>query len=69
MLETARACAICLPPDFAPAHVTAGRAETAVAEICATARTRAASHRQALAPLRVLDAGRVLCAISACPLT
>ena len=46
--NNARACAISLPPDFAPLRVTPGRAETAVAEVWARGEDAHASHRQAL---------------------
>ncbi|MCY2989174.1 MAG: glucuronate isomerase [Planctomycetota bacterium] len=46
--NNARACAISLPPDFAPMRVTQGRAETAVAEVWAHGLEAHLSHRQAL---------------------
>ena len=46
--RNARACAISLPPDFAPARISKGRAETAVAEVWARGLDAHVSHRQAL---------------------
>ncbi len=46
--NNARACAISLPPDFAPMQVTQGRAETAVAEVWTHGLEAHLSHRQAL---------------------
>ena len=45
----AKACAISLPPDFAPIPVSAARAETAWAEVCTHGDEASATHRQALA--------------------
>lgn len=45
----AKACAISLPPDFAPAKVSPGRADTALREICARGREASAVHQQAVA--------------------
>lgn len=45
----ARACAISLPPDFAPQAVSEGRAETAITAVLAQGPDAAPSHRQALA--------------------
>ena len=44
----AKACAISLPPDFSPARISAGRADTAVGEVCRRGEEAALSHRQAL---------------------
>lgn len=46
--NNARACAISLPPDFAPVKVSAGRAETALAQVLAHGPQAPSSHRQAL---------------------
>jgi glucuronate isomerase len=45
----ARACAISLPPDFAPTRITPGRAETAIAKVCTDGRGAAESHLRAAA--------------------
>lgn len=45
----ARACAISLPPDFAPLRVSAARANTALAAIQAEGPAAAESHRRAVA--------------------
>jgi glucuronate isomerase len=47
--HNARACAIGLPPDFAPVPVGTGRAETALTEVWARGGDAHGSHRQALA--------------------
>lgn len=47
--NNAKACAISLPPDFAPAKVSHGRADTAVAEILSHGPDAHPSHRQAVA--------------------
>lgn len=44
-----RACAISLPPDFAPTQVSQGRAETAIAEVCSKGGDADESHRRAAA--------------------
>jgi glucuronate isomerase len=43
-----RACAISLPPDFAPQQVSQGRAETALQNVFSQGMDAAPSHRQAL---------------------
>jgi len=45
----ARACAISLPPDFAPMKVSQARANTALAAISADGTSAAESHRRAIA--------------------
>src|SRR5439155_22473458 len=45
----ARACAISLPPDFAPMKVSLARANTALAAVLADGTTAAESHRRAIA--------------------
>ena len=45
----ARACAISLPPDFAPTKVTPARANTAIAAINAEGTVASESHRRAIA--------------------
>jgi glucuronate isomerase len=45
----ARACAISLPPDFAPMKVSLARANTALAAVLADGMAAAESHRRALA--------------------
>jgi glucuronate isomerase len=45
----ARACAISLPPDFAPTRITPGRAETAISKVCTDGRGAAESHLRAAA--------------------
>lgn len=47
--RNAKACAISLPPDFAPTRVSPGRAETALTEVWSRGADAPASHRQALA--------------------
>ncbi len=47
--NNAKACAISLPPDFAPAKVSPGRADTALKEICTRGREASAAHQQAAA--------------------
>jgi glucuronate isomerase len=47
--KDARACAISLPPDFAPQPVSLGRAETAISSVFSQGMDAAPSHRQALA--------------------
>jgi glucuronate isomerase len=47
--KEARACAISLPPDFAPVPVSEGRAETAIQAVLSQGTDAAPSHRQALA--------------------
>jgi glucuronate isomerase len=47
--KNAKACAISLPPDFAPTKISHGRADTAVREICAHGLQASLSHRQAAA--------------------
>ncbi len=47
--KDARACAISLPPDFAPQPVSMGRAETAIQAVFAQGVDAPPSHRQALA--------------------
>lgn len=47
--KNAKACAISLPPDFAPARVSPGRADTAVKEVCAAGLDASLSGRQAVA--------------------
>ena len=44
----ARACAISLPPDFAPTHVSAGRAATALATVCSDGAHARESDQRAL---------------------
>ncbi len=46
--KDAKACAISLPPDFAPTKISPGRADTAVQEVCTRGPEAALSHRQAL---------------------
>jgi glucuronate isomerase len=46
--KNAKACAISLTPDFAPAVVSPGRADTAVDAICSKGTDAPASHREAL---------------------
>ncbi len=46
--RNARACAISLPPDFAPQPVSDGRAETALQSVFTQGMDAAPSHRQAL---------------------
>jgi hypothetical protein len=45
----ARACAISLPPDFAPTHVCEGRVETAWSRICASPDAGGEGERRAVA--------------------
>ncbi|MCU0979231.1 MAG: glucuronate isomerase [Pirellulaceae bacterium] len=47
--RNAKACAISLPPDFVPAKVSPGRADTALKEICARGQEASLSHHQAAA--------------------
>ncbi|MCO6455218.1 MAG: amidohydrolase [Pirellulaceae bacterium] len=47
--RNARACAISLPPDFEPAKVLPGRAETALEHVLSKGEAADASHRRALA--------------------
>jgi len=46
--RNAKACAISLPPDFAPTKVSKGRADTAISTICAEGLDAHPSHHQAL---------------------
>jgi len=46
--KDAKACAISLPPDFAPTKISTGRADTAVREVWTHGTDAALSHRQAL---------------------
>ncbi len=46
--NNARACAISLPPDFAPTKVSKGRADTAISAVCAQGMEASPAHRQAL---------------------
>jgi glucuronate isomerase len=47
--KNAKACAISLPPQFSPAKISKGRADTAVAEVFGKGADSHASHREALA--------------------
>jgi glucuronate isomerase len=47
--KNAKACAISLPPDFAPAKITRGRADTAIQEVWAAGPEASLSGRQAVA--------------------
>jgi glucuronate isomerase len=46
--KNARACAISLPPDFSPAHVSEGRAQTALEAVLQQGLEASESHRRAL---------------------
>ncbi len=46
--KNAKACAISLPPNFAPTKVGKGRADTAVSEVCSKGLEAHSSHHQAL---------------------
>lgn len=46
--KNAKACAISIPPDFSPAKVSSGRADTALAEVLKEGEGCSLSHRQAL---------------------
>jgi glucuronate isomerase len=47
--KNAKACAISLPPDFAPTKISPGRADTAIKEVCASGPEASLSGRQAVA--------------------
>jgi glucuronate isomerase len=47
--HNARACAISLPPDFAPTQISEGRADTAISEVCSKELRSDATQRRAVA--------------------
>ena len=62
----ARACAISLPPDFAPSAVEPAAAEAALQAVLSRGADGADRAAPRAVELRLLDAGRVLRRVSAC---